>query len=158
MAFDIARWNEGAAVSRCLLELVRRTQGRTLDPAQFVAAHLARYPHWAAAPGSTDTLGACELAREMGLATSVRVSVDPDQVIRESKQPGYAGALLFLERWPAADSSWQLSQVSHCVLAVRFDEQFLLVWNPFQDGSASESPWSWKSWPKLMMHALVLSR
>jgi hypothetical protein len=158
MAFDAAKWNEHAAVSRCLLELLRRTQRRQFDPAQFVAGHLKRYPQWASTPGSADTLVACELARSLGLATQARVSVDPDQVIREARQPGYAGALLFMERWPGEEDSRRLELVDHCVLALQFDEKFFKVWNPFQDGTAAESQWSWKSWPKLMMHALVLSR
>ena len=158
MAFDIAKWNECAAVSRCLLELLQRTQQRRVEPAQLVAAHLEKYPHWAEAPGSADMLVACELIRELDLARTARTSVDPDEIMRESRQPGYVGALLFLERWPGADDPRRLDQVEHSVLAVQFDEKFLKVWNPFQDGTASESPWSWKSWPKLQMHGLVLAR
>jgi hypothetical protein len=158
MSFDISKWNECAAVSRCLLELAHRTQQRRLDPAQFVAGHLEKYPHWAEAPGSADMLVTCELIRELDLARTARTSTDPDEIIRESKQPGYVGALLFLERWPGADDPRRLDHVEHCVLAVQFDEKFFKVWNPFQDGTASESPWSWKSWPKLEMHGLVLSR
>lgn len=158
MAFDPAKWNEHAAVSRCLLELLRRSQRRHFDPAQFVAGHLKQYPHWARTPGSADTLIACELARALGLATHAKVSVDPDQIIRESKEPGYAGALLFMERWPGEEDSRRLELINHCVLALQFDEKFVKVWNPFQDGTAADSQWSWKSWTKLMMHGLVLSR
>lgn len=158
MAFDMSKWNECAAVSRCLLELVHRTQQRRLDPAQFVAGHLRKYPLWAETPGSADMLVTCELVRELDLARTARTSIDPDEIIRESKQPGYVGALLFLERWPGADDPRRLDHVEHCVLAVQFDEKFFKVWNPFQDGTATESPWSWKSWPKLEMHGLVLSR
>lgn len=158
MAFDLTRWNECAAVSRCLLELVHRTHHHRVEPAAFVASHLKKYPHWAEAPGRADLLVACELIRELDLARTARTSIDPDEIIRESKQPGYAGALLFLERWPGADDPRLLDHVEHCVLALEFDEKFFKVWNPFQDGTANESPWSWKSWPKLEMHGLVLSR
>src|SRR5262245_10921143 len=158
MAFDAHKWNEHAAVSRCLLELARRTQRKTIEPAKFVAEHLKKYPHWAAAPGSADTLVACELIRDLGLATAVKTSSDPDLIIQEAKLPGYVGTLLFLERWPGEEDARRLELVNHCVLAVQFDEKFIKVWNPFQDGSATESSWSWKSWTKLMMHGLVLSR
>jgi hypothetical protein len=158
MKFDRRQWNESAAVTRCLLELVRRAQKRTLDPAQFVADHLGKYPHWAVTPGRADTLVACELIRELGLANAVKTSVDPDQIIRDSKQPDYVGALLLLERWPGAEDPRRLEVHEHCVLATQFDEKYFQVWNPFQDGTASESPWSWKSWAKLEMHGLVLTR
>ena len=68
------------------------------------------------------------------------------------------GALLFLERWPGAENLLRLELVRHCVLAVELDEKFFKVWNPFQDGSATESPWSWKSRSKLAAHGLVRSR
>jgi hypothetical protein len=158
MAFDRTQWNENAAVTRCLLELMRRSHRRNFEPAQFVAARLQKYPHWATQPGRADHLVCCELIRELGLAGSVRALLDPDQIMREAKQPGYAGALLFLERWPGAEDPRRLEVVEHCVLALEFDEKFFKVWNPFQDGTALESPWSWKSWSKLAMHGLVLAR
>jgi hypothetical protein len=158
MRFDPAKWNEHAAVSRCVLELLRRRERRVFDPAQFVAARLKQYPHWQHVPGAADTLIACELVRELGLANSVKTTIDPDQLIREAKEPGYTGALLFLERWPGEEDSRRLEVLNHCVLALQFDEKYFKVWNPFQDGTASESQWSWKSWSKLMMHGLVLAR
>ncbi len=158
MGFDVAQWNQHAAVSRCLLELARRKHRRLFEPAQFVAGRLAKYPHWAAAPGQADVLVACELAKDLGLAATAKVTIDPDQMIREAQSKSFAGALLFLERWPGEDDPRRLEIVDHCVLALELDEKFFKVWNPFQDGSAAESPWSWKSWSKLMMHGLVLSR
>ncbi len=72
MAFDISRWNECAAVSRCLLEMVHRTQQRRVEPAPFVAGHLKQYPHWAEAPGRADMLVTGELIRELELAQTAR--------------------------------------------------------------------------------------
>jgi hypothetical protein len=158
MGFTTAAWNEHSEVSRCLLELLRRTQDRMIDPEQFVAGHLARYPQWADRPGAADTLIACELARALGLAATAQVSLDPDQLIRDAKRPDHVGTLLFLERWPSPENPLRLEPLRHCVLATQFDERFVRVWNPFHDGTAQESAWSWKSWPKLMMHGLALFR
>ena len=158
MSFDAASWNAHASVCRCLLELVRRTQRRVIDPAAFVAAHLEKYPGWAGAPGETDILITGELIKELGLADTVQVYIDPDRLIRETKEAGYVGALLFVEKWPDLDDPARLNPVYHCMLAVELEEKGFTVWNPFQDGSVRESAWSWKSWYKLMMRGMVLSR
>jgi hypothetical protein len=158
MSFDPASWNAHASVCRCLFELVQRTQHRTIDPAQFVATPLAEHPAWAAAPGSTDTLATCALVRELGLANDVQIYIDPDRLIRETKQAGHVGTLLFVEKWPDLDDPARLNPVYHCMLATELDEKYFKVWNPFQDGTVRESDWSWKTWYKLMMRGMVLSR
>ena len=159
MAFHLQKWNENACTTRCLFELVHRTQRRVIDPEQFVHEHLAKYPAWALAPGANNTLVTCELIRELGLANVIRTYADPFKVIKESKVGDYVGTLLFTERIVNKDDPERLDLSYHCVLVNEFDTKFFKVWNPQADGTVQENvAWSWLAWHRLMVHAMVLSR
>lgn len=158
MSFDIDKWNQAGCTVRCILELVRRKQGRTILPQQLVSDYLSDFPVWAIVPGVANTMLTCSLIEKLKLANVAKSFVDPDRIIKESKEKDYVGTLLFTERAVDPKDPARLNLDNHTMLALEFDEKYFKVWNPYQDGTARDDyPLSWKRWYQWYMHGLVLS-
>lgn len=139
--------NRHGGSCRCLLRALENEGRARQEDGDFLNRHSARYPAWAAQPGTLDSLGLFDLARELGLAASIDLYRDYGRVQRAHR----AGDVVLVntERNPEQMDPAGPSP-SHVLLLTEMDEQGFVCWCPFASGISDLLPHAapvwWERW------------
>jgi hypothetical protein len=137
------------------MELQRRKGQPVLSVQALYDKFLPKYTFWAHRPGGTNTSTLCELVRELGIAATANVFIDPSKIVQESGRPEYVGLVGMTERLPVGNG---VAIFYHALLIDPRDADFD-AWNPLADGTELNWPnLAWQKWADWKMHGLVLYR
>lgn len=149
-------FNTYGCTIRCLLEMASR-HGRVITEQEVLAEFGRKYPNWLPQPGIIDVMAACEIARAMGLAGRVLVTIDQAEMVKFAKglkDRLICGVLVVRERNLV---NAVLEPSYHTMLLVDANNNGLKIWSPQQDGTGIEEDYTWAQWQNLMMHGLLFA-
>lgn len=145
----------GSAV-RCLLRLCEIEGQAQRGGREFFARYLPRFPAWGQRPGALTGLQLEDLARDLGLATSLEWTRDYDTVVAAHAA---GDSILALTEHPPMPTGIGRRPHPTTSLVVSIDPAEFALWWPGPVGDAQELPrtprvW-WNRWP---VRAAVLRR
>lgn len=135
--------NRHGGACRCLLRVLENEGRPRQEDADFLHRHGARHPSWTAQPGTLDSLGLFDLARELGLAAGIDLYRDYGRVQR-AHRAGHV-VLVNTERNPEQLETAGPSP-SHVLLLTAMDEQGFVCWCPFASGMSDLLPHATPEW------------